>query len=86
MLYACSALITVRSVFRVVEYIMGTDGFLLSHEWPTYSFDAVLMLAVQVIFVVWFPDKLNVKGNAEDEVKGSEYQQLNMLTGHSNDR
>ncbi|KAF7550940.1 hypothetical protein G7Z17_g5377 [Cylindrodendrum hubeiense] len=59
MLYACSVLIMVRSIFRVVEYLMGVDGYLLSHEWPMYVFDAVLMLAVQIIFFVWFPDKFS---------------------------
>jgi len=56
MLYACSALIMVRSVFRVIEYVMGTDGYLLSTEWPMYVFDGVLMWTVQVIFFVWCPD------------------------------
>jgi hypothetical protein len=56
MLYACSVLIMVRSIFRVVEYIQGLDGYLLSNEWPLYVFDAVLMLAVQVIFYVWSPE------------------------------
>ncbi|KAH6974171.1 RTA1 like protein-domain-containing protein [Ilyonectria sp. MPI-CAGE-AT-0026] len=59
MLYACSALIMVRSIFRVVEYLQGVDGYLLSHEWPMYVFDAVLMLAVQIIFFIWFPDKFS---------------------------
>ena len=60
MLYACSALIIMRSVFRVVEYVMGLDGYPLSHEWALYVFDAVLMAAVQVIFLVWFPDRFHV--------------------------
>lgn len=58
MLYACSGLIIVRSVFRTVEYAMGNDGYLLATEWPIYVFDAVLMWAVQVIFVIWFPHQL----------------------------
>jgi hypothetical protein len=57
MLYVCSALIMIRSVFRVVEYTMGTDSYLLSNEWPTYVFDGALMWIVQVAFVVCFPDK-----------------------------
>ncbi|KAI9150617.1 Protein RTM1 [Paramyrothecium foliicola] len=60
MLYGCSALIAVRSIFRVVEYIGGTEGYLLSNEWPLYVFDAALMWAVQVIFTFWFPDKFVV--------------------------
>lgn len=55
MLYACSILIVIRSVFRVIEYIMGQDAYLLSHEWTMYVFDAVLMWGVMVIFFVWFP-------------------------------
>ncbi|KAF3184181.1 hypothetical protein EYR41_006785 [Orbilia oligospora] len=73
MLYACSALIMVRSVFRVIEYVMGVDAYLLANEWPWYIFDAVLMLVTQVIFVVWFPDQfrpeeivLKSEGDSED--------------------
>ena len=55
MLYACSVLIVIRSVFRVIEYIMGQDAYLLSHEWTMYVFDAVLMWGVMVIFFSWFP-------------------------------
>jgi hypothetical protein len=74
-LYACSALIIARSVFRVVEYIMGIDGYLLSHEWPMYVFDGVLMWIVQVVFFVWFPDGLAIgRGDGEDgcELVGNE--------------
>ena len=67
MLYTCCALIVVRSVFRVVEYVMGTDGYLLSNEWPMYVFDAVLMWAVQVIFFVWFPDKFQIGRDDREE-------------------
>lgn len=61
MLYTCSALIIVRSIFRIVEYTMGPDGYPLSHEWPAYTFDGSLMLAVQIIFVVWYPDKFQTR-------------------------
>uniref|UniRef100_A0A093XCV8 Protein RTM1 n=1 Tax=Talaromyces marneffei PM1 TaxID=1077442 RepID=A0A093XCV8_TALMA len=33
MLYYTSGLIMIRSVFRLVEYIMGNNGYLLRHEW-----------------------------------------------------
>ncbi|GKU16376.1 unnamed protein product, partial [Fusarium langsethiae] len=49
MLYIVSALIMVRSVFRVVEFIGGQDGYLLKHEWTLYVFDALLMFAAVVI-------------------------------------
>jgi hypothetical protein len=55
MLYVVSGLIMVRSVFRVIEFIMGHDGYLLKHEWPLYVFDGVLMFGVMVIFFVKYP-------------------------------
>lgn len=58
MLYVVSALIMVRSIFRVVEYIMGYDGYLLAHEWTLYVFDATLMFGVVVMFAWRFPGDL----------------------------
>ena len=49
MLYAVSVLILVRSFFRVVEFAMGRDGYLLQHEWTLYIFDSVLMWIVMVL-------------------------------------
>lgn len=49
-LYIASALIMVRSIFRVVEYIGGNAGYLLSHEVYLYVFDAMLMFFVMVSF------------------------------------
>jgi hypothetical protein len=49
-LYFTSALIMIRSIFRVVEYIGGNAGYLLSHEVFLYFFDATLMLFVMVSF------------------------------------
>lgn len=78
MLYGCSALIIVRSIFRIVEYVMGINGYLLSHEWAMYVFDSVLMLTVQVIFFVWFPDKFQIRRCDGDEdghvLEGNEVQ------------
>jgi hypothetical protein len=60
MLYAVSAFIMVRSVFRVIEYVMGTDGYLLRHEWSLYVFDAVLMLLTVGVFTWRYPGQLSV--------------------------
>ncbi|KAF9873058.1 RTM1 protein [Colletotrichum karsti] len=64
MLYATSGLIMGRSVFRIIEFIMGNDGYLLSTEWPLYIFDSIPMLAVMWIFWYWFPSSVgkNIKG------------------------
>jgi hypothetical protein len=55
MLYIVSILIMVRSVFRVIEYAMGSKGYLLQHEWTLYIFDSTLMFAVMVIYYFWYP-------------------------------
>lgn len=49
-LYVTSVLIMVRSLFRLVEYLQGFDGYLLSHEVYLYVLDAALMLIVLVLF------------------------------------
>lgn len=55
MLFIVSALIMVRSCFRVVEYATGNDGYLLRHEWTLYIFDSVLMATVMVVYCLWYP-------------------------------
>jgi len=59
-LYAVSALIMARSLFRVVEFVMGNDGYLLSTEWPIYVFDAVPMLIVMVVYWRWWPSMVGL--------------------------
>jgi len=55
MLFIVSALIMVRSIFRMFEYAMGSQGYLLENEWPLYIFDSVLMFAVMVVYYLWYP-------------------------------
>ncbi|KAF5642443.1 Rtm1p [Fusarium tjaetaba] len=60
-LYTVSIIILVRSIFRVVEYLQGNDGYLISHEVFLYIFDAVLMAIVMAAFLVWYVDHLQYK-------------------------
>ncbi|KAH8588744.1 RTA1 like protein-domain-containing protein [Bisporella sp. PMI_857] len=57
-LYAANALIMLRSIFRVVEYIQGREGYLQSKEVFLYIFDAVLMFAVMTILNVVHPSQI----------------------------
>lgn len=57
-LYATSLLIMIRSVFRVVEYIQGNDGFILQHELFLYIFDSLLIFIAMVIFNVAHPHEI----------------------------
>lgn len=54
-LYITSGLIMVRSVFRVIEYLQGHAGYLLSNEIWLYMFDALLMLFIPMIVYVVHP-------------------------------
>ncbi|KAF2721407.1 RTA1-domain-containing protein [Polychaeton citri CBS 116435] len=58
MLYVVSILIMMRSVFRVIEYAGGADGYLSQHEWTLYVFDAALMLLTVGVFAWWYPGQL----------------------------
>lgn len=58
MLYATSGFIMIRNIFRVVEYAMGSDGYLLSVEWGVYVFDASLMTLTMALFLWRYPHQL----------------------------
>ncbi|KAJ0353907.1 hypothetical protein COL154_011954 [Colletotrichum chrysophilum] len=82
MLYGASGLIMARSVFRIIEFVMGNDGYLLSNEWPLYIFDSMPMFAVMGTFWYWFPSSVGRKGDwvptssANDLVSGMESVEL----------
>jgi len=57
-LYTVSCLIMIRSIYRVIEYAQGSDGFFQSKEAFVYVFDASLMFACCVVLVVLHPSKL----------------------------
>lgn len=70
-LFVASGLIMVRSVFRVVEYVQGDQGYLLSHELYLYVFDAALMIAVLVVFNVIHPSRITGRLTGSVGVKHS---------------
>lgn len=78
MLYGVSALIMVRSIFRVVEYSVGQGGYPLNHEWTLYIFDSLFMFSVMVVFYVWYPSR--IRPSAEN---GSETGEIVHLERHN---
>lgn len=48
--YLGSSLVTIRSIFRVIEYNQGRDGYLITHEVFFYVLDATMMLGVSTEF------------------------------------
>ncbi|KAH8674281.1 RTA1 like protein-domain-containing protein [Xylariales sp. PMI_506] len=73
-LYAVSAIILIRSIFRVVEYLQGNQGYLISHEIFLYMFDALLMATVMAIFLVYYVHNL---GTSPVGKRGSGREMLN---------
>lgn len=63
MLYAVSALIVIRSIFRIIEYVFGNEGYPLTHEWTLYAFDSVPMILVTMIFLFRYPSNLALKSS-----------------------
>ncbi|KAH8587910.1 putative RTA1 domain protein [Bisporella sp. PMI_857] len=57
-LYLTIVLIMVRSIIRVIEYIQGSDGYILTHEVFLYIFDGALMFLAVAIFNVIHPRAL----------------------------
>ncbi|KAI1207476.1 RTA1 like protein [Annulohypoxylon truncatum] len=57
-LYVSSSLIMVRSIYRVTEYIMGSDGELQSKEIYLYLLDAVPMFIVVFSYNVFHPSRV----------------------------
>lgn len=63
-LLICSILIMIRSVFRVIEYTQGQNGYFLSHEIYLYIFDATLMFLVMVVLNIIHPSRISVLNNS----------------------
>lgn len=60
-LYFNSLLITIRNIYRLVEYGQGNKGYLISHEWPTYAMDVVLMAIIMAVTLFWYSAELKQK-------------------------
>lgn len=62
-LYIAAALIMVRSIFRLIEYVQGNAGYLISHEAYLYIFDGCLMFLTMALFAWEHPSELNARLN-----------------------
>lgn len=72
-LYIASILILVRSIFRLVEYVQGNAGYLISHEVFMYVFDAALMWVTMVVMNAAHPSMILV-GSQKD--RNAEMQEV----------
>lgn len=54
-LYTASVLILIRSIYRVIEFAQGNNGYVISHEVFLYVFDASMMFLVMIVMNVFHP-------------------------------
>ncbi|KAJ5949889.1 RTA1 like protein-domain-containing protein, partial [Penicillium verhagenii] len=65
-LYLCSALITVRNIYRLIEYASGETSYLQTHDWPTYGLDVGLMAILMIVTLMWY--FADTKGEHDNDV------------------
>ncbi|KAG2425793.1 hypothetical protein HXX76_013418 [Chlamydomonas incerta] len=71
-LYTTIALMYLRNIFRTVEFIMGYDGYLATHEAFFYGFDFVPIFGSVLIFCVWhFGYYMPAKGDGSSFISSS---------------
>ena len=75
-LYLTSFIILVRSIFRVIEYLQGNGGYLISHEIYLYIFDTLLMAIVMGVFAVWYIGHLQSKKDGRGRTERGEGMEL----------
>lgn len=76
MLYVTSAMVMIRNIFRVAEYAMGSDGYLLGIEWGVYVFDASLMTITMAWFFWKYPSQLKPAMAAHASTQSSTYEMV----------
>jgi hypothetical protein len=64
-LYIASTLISIRCIFRAIEFATGFDGYLQSHEVYFYVFDTLPMAATLFTFNIIIPGRA-LKGEIQE--------------------
>ena len=54
----CVYVLQIRSIYRVVEFALGIEGYPFQHEWPLYVLEATPMLFAIGILALYHPVNL----------------------------
>ncbi|KAK9847345.1 hypothetical protein MYU51_019553 [Penicillium brevicompactum] len=81
-LYITSMIILLRSIFRVIEYVQGNGGYLISHEIFLYIFDAFFMAVVMLMFFIWYIGDLDPKATEKRPESGVGLIELDQEESH----
>ena len=77
-LYATCALILVRNIVRMAEFVEGFQGFVILHEVFLYVFDGVPMAAVLITFLIWYPSNISKRARTAKLNMWSEESDLDL--------
>jgi len=79
---AGSCMIFLRSIYRMVEFSTGFNGYLNTHEWNFYVFDSSVILVAFAIYNVWHPAQYltNVGWKQTDGIKPPGNDEFDMET------
>ncbi|EJT99582.1 hypothetical protein DACRYDRAFT_90214 [Dacryopinax primogenitus] len=80
-LYVVLVLITIRIIYRILEFSMGYINYVTTHEVFYFVFDALPMFLALVIFNIWHPAKILV---GEDSDFGNGCSGSNLLLAPRN--
>jgi ABC-type multidrug transport system fused ATPase/permease subunit len=75
-LYFASAMIMIRCIYRVVEYIQGQTGAFQHHEYYAYMFDALLMFQVMIVFMIFHSSQILSRDTPQLDGTELIYQEL----------
>ncbi|WYZ37870.1 hypothetical protein EsH8_II_001376 [Colletotrichum jinshuiense] len=83
--YVSSGLILLRSLYRVIEFAEGMDGYAFRHEWLFWIFEALPMLVAIGVFCVWHPSKYLGRDGAKSRLpKGGDGVQMERRSSYAN--
>ncbi|KAK9710691.1 hypothetical protein K7432_008252 [Basidiobolus ranarum] len=66
-IYINIVMLVARSIYRLVEFLGGYDGYVSTHEEYFYGFDTLLIIIGYLSFIVIHPGRLKLFNNVVDE-------------------
>lgn len=81
-LLAACALIVLRNLVRGIEHAQGAGSYISTHEAFAYIFEALFMLAVVVLFLIYQPGRLQ---RSLRLLKSSVHMEMQTTTGSQNE-
>ncbi|RDW84025.1 RTA1 domain-containing protein [Aspergillus mulundensis] len=68
--YIAGFFIMVRSIFRLIEFALGTESYVMTHEWPLYVLEAVPMLIAFMVLGWYHPSRwLSAEASGESKAR-----------------